>query len=138
MQDRFTLRARDLLLKFGFEDGELFDDWLEHNGFDPLACRPAMHDDALEEEMLGAVLLTEAVKAFLMPKLIGFEISERMSASHNPVRIEPTDATALLALEHALVSVEVTVSAEQIRKLLDRLVPTFPGLASNTTTARLV
>lgn len=137
MQDRFILRARDLLLKFGFEDGELFDDWLEHNGFDPLACRPVMHDDALEEEMLGAVLLTEAVKAFLMPKLIGFEISERMSVSHNPVRIEPTDATALLALESVLATVEISITTRQLREVLDRIIPTFPGLAPGVAATRL-
>lgn len=81
----FRLKATDLTDKFGFAEGDLFDDLLEANGYDVSAYRDGDVDG--EEQIFGCAVLVECVRKHLVPVLPPLDIDYNASLSHNPVRL---------------------------------------------------
>lgn len=81
----FRLKATDLTDKFGFAEGDLFDDLLEANGYDASACRDGEMDG--EEQIFGCAVLVECVRRHLVSVLPPLDIDYNASLSHNPVRL---------------------------------------------------
>lgn len=123
-----VLKATDLLKKHGFGDGDLFDDLLEEAGYDVLAENTTTCDE--DEQFFGHAVLTAVIRTYLMPKLVGFDLLEQVSCSHNPVRIHDDGN-----LGDVLNGVASTVTAEQVVAIASQLAGAFPGAASTTPTA---
>lgn len=120
-----VLKATDLIKKHGFGDGDLFDDLLEEAGYDVLAENSSAGDE--EGQFFGHAVLTAAIRTYLMPKLVGFDLLENVSRSHNPVRLRDDGD-----LRDVLNGVTIAVTAEQVVAIASQLAADFP-VASPTT-----
>lgn len=109
-----TLRAVDLLLKHGFDDGGLMDDILDANGFDSLARPCPETDENCLDPGFGGAVLAECVRRHIAPRLMGFEISYDVSLSHNPVRLARTDELDLDTVRYVLDDLTVDLTAQEV------------------------
>jgi len=124
--DHVVLRAVELLSKEGFDDGDILDDLLGENGFDPLA-RPADDDgEGCLDPGFGGAVLCEAVRRHLASRLVGFEIDYDLSIAHNPVRLSGWDSPRIQALRDVLDGVVARVSNGEVLDIADALAPRFP------------
>lgn len=123
MSATFQLNATDLTDKFGFAEGDLFDDLLEANGYDVSAYRDGDVDG--EEQIFGCAVLVECVRRHLVPALPPLDVDYNASLSHNPVRLwTKLDGTGRSLPEGANVIVEVGES--QVLAVAADLEPLYP------------
>lgn len=119
----FRLKATDLTDKFGFAEGDLFDDLLEANGYDVSAYRDGDVDG--EEQMFGCAVLVECVRRHLVPALPPLRIDYNASLSHNPVRLRNPEAIGDED-RNVLRFVSVDVSEGQILAIAGELESSYP------------
>jgi hypothetical protein len=97
--NEFTLRSSELYEKYGFGDGQMFDDWLDEH------LLPSDNDD---DFISSSELVSAAVHAYLLP-LIKPAI-EVWEGNHNPVRAQdPDDKHTPLTPEFVVVTAQQLV-----------------------------
>ena len=125
-----VLYATDLLTKFGFGDGDILDDVVEtHPGDRRERGDPDEPEDPDATESFEHAVLTRLVRRRLGKLLPDFEIRERMSMSHNPVRLSIPAGAIEESVATALDDLRVESSAEEVLRIADELLADFPDPA---------
>lgn len=105
MSDNYILYGSDILSKFGFGDGDMFEDQIWD------------YEEQHSVTIDCAVVLWKVVRKYLVPlPPEGIEL-EFIGTNHNPVR-KVFDGPIDLSVEINLENIEVTVTREQVEEII--------------------